>query len=122
MNVTVLEGGFNNWQALGLPIKNDTPAATIAYVPSKKLGVVNIDDFIEAVKANDPNVILLDVRSDEEVEEGKIPGALAIPVDQLTERIGEVSRDKRIYAYCSAGVRSEMAYLGSAHETEKIVR
>lgn len=111
LNVTVLEGGFNNWQALGLPMKNDTPAATIAYVPSKKHGAIDIDDFIGAVKVKDPNVILLDVRSDEEVEEGKIPGALAIPVDELTERLGEVSQDKRIYAYCSAGIRSEMAYL-----------
>jgi len=111
LNVTVLEGGFNNWQANGLPIQNDTPATTITYVPFQKPGVLNIEDFIKAVKTTVSSVILLDVRSDEEVEEGKISGALAIPVDELTERIGEVSRDKRIYAYCSAGIRAEMAYL-----------
>jgi len=111
MNVTVLQGGFDNWRANGLPIQHDTPTTTITHVPSQKTGGLSIDAFNKAVQTKDPNVIILDVRSDDEVEKGKIPGALAIPVDELTERIDEVTRNKRIYAYCSAGVRSEMAYL-----------
>lgn len=111
LNVTVLQGGFDNWRANGFPIQHDTPATTITHVPSQKSDGLSIDAFKKVVQTKDPNVILLDVRSDEEVEKGKIPGALAIPVDELTERIDEVPRNKRIFAYCSAGVRSEMAYL-----------
>ena len=111
LNVTVLQGGFDNWRANGFPVQHDTPATIITHVPSQKSDGLSIDAFNKVVQTKDPNIILLDVRSDEEVEKGKIPGALAIPVDELTERIGEIPRNKRIYAYCSAGVRSEMAYL-----------
>lgn len=46
------------------------------------------------------DVVLIDVRPAIEYEHGHLPGALAIPVEQLEERLADLPRDKRIVAYC----------------------
>jgi rhodanese-related sulfurtransferase/biotin operon repressor len=45
-------------------------------------------------------VVLIDVRPLIEYEHGHLPGALAIPVEELAERVHELPRDRRIVAYC----------------------
>ena len=110
-NVTVLKGGFDKWLSEGLPLENKPPITTINHIPTPTTNVLSVSEFTKAVETKDPNVIFIDVRTDEEVESGKIPGALAIPVDELLERINEIPRGKRVYAYCSAGIRAEMASL-----------
>ena len=53
------------------------------------------------------NFILLDVRTEEEFEEdGKIKGAILIPLDQLQHRVDELDKDKEIVVYCRSGNRS----------------
>lgn len=53
-------------------------------------------DQIEEVLA-DANVVFLDVRNPEELEElGTIEGYINIPVDQLADRLDELPRDKPI--------------------------
>jgi rhodanese-related sulfurtransferase len=55
-------------------------------------------------------VRLLDVRRADEVAAGVIPGAQWIPVDELPERVGELTRDQApMLIYCAAGVRSAAA-------------
>lgn len=45
--------------------------------------------------------VLVDVRSPEiQVQEGRIPGALSVPVDASPERFGHLARDVRIVVYC----------------------
>ena len=60
---------------------------------------------------NNPNVILLDVRSKQEYDEGHLKGAINIPVYELEYRAENELRDKNsvIIAYCSAGIRSRKA-------------
>ncbi len=41
----------------------------------------------------------LDVREPEEYEQGHIPGALLIPLSQLSARMGEIDRRKPVVAY-----------------------
>lgn len=53
--------------------------------------------------------MMLDVRTKDEYAEGHIKGAKLIPVQQLAERLNEVSHDKRVYVYCHSGVRSARA-------------
>ena len=43
---------------------------------------------------------LIDVRPALEYENGHLPGAVSIPVDELLSRLGELPRDRRIVAYC----------------------
>ena len=53
--------------------------------------------------------LLLDVRTEEEVGRGRVPGAVHIPVDRLRERLTELPRDREIWAYCYVGQRSYLA-------------
>ena len=52
----------------------------------------------------------LDVRTTMEFQQGHIPGAKHIPVDQLEDRIQEVGdKNKSYVVYCQAGGRSAAA-------------
>lgn len=53
--------------------------------------------------------ILLDVRTQEEVDLGKIKGSINIEVDQLRERLGELDKQKKIVVYCAVGIRGYIA-------------
>lgn len=46
------------------------------------------------------DMLVLDVRPEEEYDVGHIPGARSIPVDQLEEHLDELPDDKEIVAYC----------------------
>ena len=60
---------------------------------------------------NHSNVILLDVRSHQEYEEGHLNGAINIPTYELYRKASKVLKDKNaiIIAYCTVGVRSKHA-------------
>ncbi|HEY7035698.1 MAG TPA: metalloregulator ArsR/SmtB family transcription factor [Thermomicrobiales bacterium] len=45
-------------------------------------------------------VVVLDVRPEQEFRAGHIPEARSIPIDELAGRLGEVPRDREIVAYC----------------------
>jgi rhodanese-related sulfurtransferase len=57
------------------------------------------------------NVILLDVRTDNERSAGSIKGSLHIPLQQLARRTGELNKyqGKEIICYCQSGSRSLVA-------------
>jgi rhodanese-related sulfurtransferase/rubrerythrin len=57
-------------------------------------------------KDNTGSYILLDVRQPQEYNEGHIPGALLIPLGELSIRQNEIDRSKKIIAYCRSGHRS----------------
>jgi rhodanese-related sulfurtransferase len=46
------------------------------------------------------DVLVLDVRPEEEYEAGHIPGARSIPIDRLEEHLDELPDDRDIVAYC----------------------
>lgn len=60
---------------------------------------------------NQKSHFLLDVRTAGEFAGGKIKGAINIPLDQLSSRIGELEkyRDKPILVNCLSGARSRSA-------------
>ena len=68
-------------------------------------------DEIMSIVKNNQNVILLDVRSKQEYDEGHLKGAINIPVYELEYRVENELKDKQciIIAYCSAGMRSRKA-------------
>ena len=55
--------------------------------------------------------IILDVREQDEYDEGHIPGAILIPYTQIAEKAEEVltDKDQLILVYCRSGRRSKIA-------------
>jgi NADPH-dependent 2,4-dienoyl-CoA reductase/sulfur reductase-like enzyme/rhodanese-related sulfurtransferase len=53
--------------------------------------------------------LILDVRDEDEREDGYIPGSLHIPLPQLRQRLAELPKDHEIIAYCQTGQRSYYA-------------
>lgn len=55
--------------------------------------------------------IILDVRTQEEYDQGHIPGAIVIPQDKIAEKAEQVLTDKNqlILVYCRSGRRSKLA-------------
>jgi rhodanese-related sulfurtransferase len=52
---------------------------------------------------------LIDVREDDEVAQGKIPGAVHIPLGMIQTRMGELDKDKEYILVCRSGGRSTFA-------------
>lgn len=59
---------------------------------------VSIRDLLGRIE--DGTVVLLDVRSDDDFAQDHLPGAINIPLEQLEQRIGELSGNADIVAYC----------------------
>ena len=57
----------------------------------------------------DGSVTLLDTRTPGEYRRGHIEGFVNIPVDELRERLGELSPGKPVYVICQSGLRSYIA-------------
>ena len=58
---------------------------------------------------NDEDYIILDVRTQDEYNEGHLDKALLIPVDDLEKVLDSLPRSKPIVVYCQGGVRSRKA-------------
>ena len=60
---------------------------------------------------NNSGFIILDVRSQEEYNEGHIPNAINIPDYEIEERANSELKDKNqvILVYCRSGYRSELS-------------
>lgn len=57
---------------------------------------------------------VLDVREEEEFEEGHIPGAILTPISEFMNHIHKVEKDKHYFVVCYSGARSQVVaeYLG----------
>jgi rhodanese-related sulfurtransferase len=53
-------------------------------------------DELKAKLEAGEKVLVIDVRSDEEVESGSIPGAIHIPMEQLEARMKDVPKDVQL--------------------------
>lgn len=52
---------------------------------------------------------IIDVREDDEVAQGRIPGAVHIPLGMIQTRMGELDKDKEYILVCRSGGRSTFA-------------
>lgn len=64
---------------------------------------------------NGDKLHLIDVREDEEVAQGIIPGAIHLPLGQVPHRLDEIPREDEVIFICRSGYRSDQAcqYLAS---------
>jgi len=107
--VTVLYGGFNNWQQAGLETAEGPAATTIVYEKKLAPGAIAPEEFIALEKSRE-GILFIDVRTDKETATGAIKDARLIPLDKLEGLAGELPKDKELILYCANGIRAEMAY------------
>lgn len=132
-NIKLIDGGIVAWEAAGFEISTVVPEVTptdFTFTTAPNLNrVASLADVEAAI--DDPNVILLDTRSLDEmtgeslkrgaIREGRIPGSVwleysasldsnksFLDVDTLRAQFTDlgITPDKTIIAYCQSGVRS----------------
>lgn len=108
--VSILDGGFKGWQAAGKTVATGPAATSINYVRKLLPGEIELSVFKAQLEKPAPDTIILDVRNVSEVNEGKLPNTVQLPLDELEIKIAEVPKDKKIMIHCATGARAEMAY------------
>ena len=89
-----------------------------------QLNFKNADVNGFAARITDPNVVLLDVRTENEFNEGHLLNALNIDIKQnnfLEKAKAALPIDKTIAVYCRSGVRSRIAANKLSNEGYKVV-
>jgi phage shock protein E len=71
-------------------------------------GDLPVQQAYELIQAKTP-LIILDVRTQEEYDDGHIEGAILIPVGELATRLKELSKGDELLVYCRTGNRSSNA-------------
>lgn len=91
-----LQGGFTAWQAAGKPID--------------MLIDVEADELLMDLP-HDDNLLVVDVRNQTEFADGHVPGALHLPLADMTDmaRVANVPEDANLYLHCGGGYRSVIA-------------
>ncbi|SHJ23715.1 rhodanese-like domain-containing protein [Aquimarina spongiae] len=62
--------------------------------------------------SKDDNAVILDVRTEEEVEDGYIPNMINIDIRKgqgFLDEVGQLDKSKNYYVYCRSGGRSAQA-------------
>jgi len=71
-------------------------------------GDVTVEQAMALIRET-PSLVILDVRTPEEYWEGYLERAINIPVDELVDRLDELSKDDQLLVYCRTGNRSRRA-------------
>lgn len=86
------------------------PVAVAGYVAGNILsGKMQPLYWRELQTADLSKVTLIDVRTPDEFALGALKGAINIPLDDMRERMKEISQDKPVYLYCGVGLRGYLA-------------
>ncbi|CAN5729584.1 metalloregulator ArsR/SmtB family transcription factor [soil metagenome] len=75
-----------------------TELARRAYLGPEDTTAVDTDELLRRLDGGD--TVILDVRPDPEYTAGHLPGAVHIPLDELTQRLSELPPGREIVAYC----------------------
>lgn len=90
-----LHQGMRGWLEAGL-----------SFLPLEQMSV---QELHAAVSGGEPNLQVLDVRRDDEWEEGIIPTARHIFVPDVSDQAGALAPDKPVAVYCGSGYRANIA-------------
>lgn len=87
--------------ACGQDIENDQGAVYVNITAEEAKQIMDTEE----------GYIILDARTQEEYDEGHIPGAIVISHEEITEKAEEVltDKDQLILVYCRSGRRSKIA-------------
>ncbi|MBY9082331.1 rhodanese-like domain-containing protein [Paenibacillus sp. HN-1] len=67
---------------------------------------ISAEDLRQRIQAGE-DLILIDVREDEEVALGMIPGALHIPMGEIPYRTSDIPEENEVIFICRSGSRSQ---------------
>ena len=92
----------------------ETDRARLAYLGGDDVEEVPREELVRRAETGD--VVVLDVRPEEEYAAAHIPGAVSVPVTELAERLAELPADVEVVAYCRG------AYCVLAHDAVRLLR
>ena len=107
--VSLVPGNMDGWVKAGGETTSGPVVSTIEWKRQLEKGEVSVADFLNVANDKATDAIILDVRTKDESASGKYKNAVSIPLDQLTNRKGELPKDKKIYVHCTTGARADMA-------------
>lgn len=89
-----VDGGISSWKASALP--------------TEQFELIDVETLYKRWSQR-TNLTVLDVRRDDEWNEGHIPGALHLHIGSLPQHLDEVPRNQPVALICRTGHRAEMA-------------
>lgn len=89
-----LNGGISSWYMKALPVES--------------LNLISVQSLKDKIEKNE-EMVILDVRRDEEWEKGHIEGARHVYVGHLEENLDKVPRNSPTIVYCDSSRRSNIA-------------
>lgn len=104
-------------------VSGGTRNATVRFIEDGTVLSLSKNDFRELISQSMVNEVeisvaetlaetghrYVDVRYEEEWEDGHIPGAILLPLTDIRERMGELDRGGKFITYCLSGKRSAVA-------------
>ncbi|MDG4476256.1 rhodanese-like domain-containing protein [Thiovibrio frasassiensis] len=106
--VSIWPGGDKSWTASGKKLASGPTPGAIKWVRQMGKGEVGVAEFKKAMDGT-TNQVILDVRTKDEVQTGAFKNSIAIPLDQIEKRVGELPKGKEMLIHCTTGARAEMA-------------
>ena len=119
-NIRNLSGGFNAWATADLPVEGGEAvmAAELDVAGLLDVYITNLPSSFNAIRAadlnialvEDPDILLVDVRTVDEYLGGHLEGAINVPLIELTDHLDMLPNlDQKMVIYCGSGHRSAMA-------------
>ncbi|XDD50562.1 ArsR/SmtB family transcription factor [Leptospira sp. WS92.C1] len=90
---------FDNVAVTGKKFSAEIRVAMDSFFDSEQeLNELEYKDFLKKVVSKD--IILIDVRPENEYNSGHVPGSISIPLNELKSRMETLPKRKKIVAYC----------------------
>lgn len=129
-NARVVDGGLDAIKSAGIELTKEIPAVqktTYTASDKNKAYLADMSDVLDQVNEPNPNVVLLDVRTDQEyIESGKVPSSVMYDYNNIfytdntfkdvqTTRINFIDNgmrpEKEIIMYCRTSMRAAPVFL-----------
>jgi len=126
-DVSMLEAGLEAWIAESRPVSTDMPAAGNETLTVRSTNDVIADAPWVKARLESPSVRVLDVRTTNEWNAGRLPGAMLVLwqdlfADLKTQKLKSIEEIRRVFAaagvkpgqevvtYCAVGMRASLVY------------
>jgi rhodanese-related sulfurtransferase len=77
-------------------------------VTNHQMAEITVEQLKQRLDSGE-EVFILDVRNPEEFQICRIPGSMLLPLPEIAQRVGELSKEKDMVVHCKSGMRSAKA-------------